>query len=220
MMKIFLDTANRELIKKLLPTGIVDGVTTNPSLLSKEGGDIKKVLADICALVAGPVSVEVVEKQPDAVLKQARQIAAFAKNVVVKIPFAHEYLPVIKTLVAEGIPLNITLVFTPLQALLVAKLGVQYISPFLGRWDDIGVDSYALLEETMTIKELYDFDSQILAASIRSMAQWQKVAQTGADVATIPPAVLEQVFKHPLTAQGIKQFDEDWQKLGVQNFFQ
>ncbi len=219
-MKIFLDTANREYIKKLIPTGVIDGVTTNPSLLSKEGSDVKSVLRDICAMVSGPVSVEVVEKHPDAVLKQAREIAAFAKNVVVKIPFALEYMPAIKTLADDGIALNITLVFTPLQALMVAKLGVAYISPFLGRWDDIGVDSIDLLEQTMSIQETYDFDSEILAASVRTIIQWQEVAQTGVDIATVPPALFEQVFKHPLTERGIALFDADWQKLGKTSLFE
>ena len=213
-MKIFLDTANREYIKKLLPTGVIDGVTTNPSLLSKEGSQTKEVLRDICAMVPGPVSIEVVEKQPDAVLKQAREIAQFAKNIVVKIPFALEYMPVIKTLAHEGVPLNITLVFTPLQALMVAKLGVSYISPFLGRWDDIGVDSIDLLEQTVDMKESYDFASEILAASVRSIIQWQHVVQTGADIITVPPTLFEHVFKHPLTERGIALFDADWQKLG------
>ncbi len=219
-MKIFLDTANREYIKKLLPTGVIDGITTNPSLLSKEGSQSKQVLQDICAMVPGPVSIEVVEKHPDAVLKQGREIAQFAKNIVVKIPFALEYMQVIKTLAHEGIPLNITLVFTPLQALMVAKLGVTYISPFLGRWDDIGVDSIDLLEQTVDIKETYDFDSQILAASIRSVLQWQKVAEASADVITVPPAIFEQVFKHPLTERGIAMFDADWQKLGKTSLFE
>jgi transaldolase len=219
-MKIFLDTANREYIKKLLPTGVIDGITTNPSLLSKEGSQTKQVLQDICAMVPGPVSIEVVEKHPDAVLKQAREIAKFAKNIVVKIPFSIEYMPVIKTLAQEGIALNITLVFTPLQALMVAKLGVTFISPFLGRWDDIGVDSIELLEQTIDMKESYDFESEILAASIRTVMQWQQVVQAGANIVTVPPAILEQVFKHPLTQNGIALFDADWQKLGKSSLFE
>lgn len=219
-MKIFLDTANRELIKKLLPTGVIDGITTNPSHLSKEGNDTRGVLRDICAMVPGPVSIEIVEKHPDAVLKQAREIAAFAKNAVVKIPFAFEYMPVIKTLASENVKLNITLVFTPLQALMVAKLGVTYISPFLGRWDDIGVDSAELLEQITDLKSTYDFDTEILAASIRNIIQWQKALEAAADVATVPPALLDQVFKHPLTQRGIELFDGDWQKLGKQSLFE
>ncbi len=218
-MKIFLDTANRELIKRFVPTGLIDGITTNPSHLSKEGDNPKQVLQDICNMVKGPVSIEVVEKEPDAVLAQAREIAKFAKNVVVKIPFAEQYLPVIKTLVAEGVKINVTLIFTPLQALMVAKLGVEMISPFVGRWDDIGVDGVELLEEVITVKDLYDFSSQILAASIRTLIQWQKITQTGVDIATLPPAVFEQAMKHPLTLRGIEMFDADWKKVGKKGIF-
>jgi transaldolase len=214
-MKIFLDTANREYIKKWASTGLVDGVTTNPTLLSKEGGDIKKVLADICSMVKGPVSIEVVEKEPKAVLAQAKKIAKFAKNVVVKIPFAEQYLPVIKAAVDDGIKINVTLIFTPIQALLAAKLGVENISPFVGRWDDIGVEGLALLEEVIAVKDLYDFNSQIIAASIRSVLHWQKIAQTGVDIITLPPTVFEQAMKHPLTERGIAMFDNDWKKLGL-----
>jgi transaldolase len=218
-MKIFLDTANRELIKKFLPTGLIDGITTNPTHLSKEGSDTKQVLRDICSMVQGPVSIEVVEKAPDAVLAQARQIAQFAANAVVKIPCAAEYFPGIKTAVAEGIKINVTLVFTPLQALLVSKLGVEMISPFLGRWDDIGVDGMQVLEEVIAVKHLYDFSSQILAASIRSVIQWQKITQVGADIVTLPPAVFEQALKHPLTERGMELFDADWKKLGKKGIF-
>lgn len=213
-MKIFLDTANRELIKKLVPTGLVDGITTNPTLLSKEDSDPAGVLRDICVLVNGPVSIEVVEKAPDAVLVQARAIAKIASNAVVKIPFAEEYLAVIKKLVDEGIKINATLVFTPIQALMVAKLGVEYISPFIGRWDDINVDGIAVLEEMISVKDVYGFSSQILAASIRTLMHWQKALQIGADVITVPPAIFEQALRHPLSQRGIEQFDSDWKKLG------
>lgn len=215
-MKIFLDTANRELIKKWLPTGLIDGITTNPTLLSKEDPDTKKVLKDICSMVEGPVSIEIVEKSPEKVLEQARKISEFASNVVVKIPFHTDYLPVIKTCVDEEIKVNVTLVFTPLQALMVAKLGVEFISPFLGRWDEIGVDGVTMLEEIATIRDLYEFSSQILAASIRTVLHWQRVAQTGADIVTLPPAVFEAAMKHPLTDRGIELFDADWKKLGKQ----
>lgn len=219
-MKIFLDTANRDLIKRWVPTGLVDGVTTNPSLLSKEGSDIKTVLKDICAMVPGPVSIEVVEKTPDAVLTQAREIARFASNVVVKIPFAEQYLPVIKTLAADGIKINATLVFTPLQALFMAKLGVEMISPFLGRWDDIGVDGLSVLEDIITVKDLYGFNSQIIAASVRNLMHMQKIALMGADIITAPPAILEQAVKHPLTERGIELFDNDWKKVGKKSLFE
>jgi transaldolase len=219
-MYIFLDTANRELIKKWMPTGLIDGVTTNPSLLSKEGSNPKAVLQDICSMVEGPVSIEVVEKEPEAVEKQAREIASFAENVVVKIPCVKEYLPVIKRLADDEIAINVTLVFSPLQALLVAKLGVSYISPFLGRWDDIGVDGLELLEQTVALKNLYEFDSDILAASIRSVLQFQQAFSCGADVVTVPPEILEKSLKHPLTDRGVEMFDADWKKVGKKSLFE
>jgi transaldolase len=218
-MKIFLDTASREKIKKLIPTGLIDGITTNPTHLSNEDGSIREVLNDICSMVSGPVSIEVIEKSPEAVLTQAREISKFAKNVVVKIPFAADYLPIIRKLVAEGIKLNITLIFTPLQALMVAKLNVAMISPFLGRWDDVGVDGLTFLQEITAMKALYNFSSQILAASIRTPIEWQRVVQTGADIITLPPVVLEQSMKHPLTDKGIDLFDNDWKKLGKKSLF-
>jgi transaldolase len=218
-MKIFLDTANREVIKKWVATGLVDGITTNPTLLSKEGTDTKQVLKDICAMVEGPVSIEVVEKSPEAVLTQAREIAKFAKNVVVKIPFAEQYLPVIKTAVDEDIKINVTLIFTPIQTLLVAKLGVAYISPFLGRLDDICVDGVAVLEEVVGARDMYNFPSQIIAASIRSISHWQKIIPTGVDIITVPPTVIEAAMKHPLTERGIEMFDNDWKKLGKKSLF-
>jgi transaldolase len=219
-VKIFLDTANREWIKKWAATGLIDGVTTNPTLLSKEGGNIKQVLKDICAMIEGSVSIEVVEKNPDAVLAQAREISKFAKNVAVKIPFAEQYLPVIKTAVEEDIKINVTLVFTPVQTLLVAKLGVAYISPFVGRWDDIGVDGLALLEEVIAARDGYNFPSQIIAASVRSVLHWQKIIPTGVDIITLPPAVFEAGMKHPLTERGIELFDNDWKKLGKKSLFE
>lgn len=215
-MKIFLDTANRELIEKWVPTGIVDGVTTNPSLLSKEGSNTKEVLLDICKMVAGDVSIEVVKKKPDDVYAQAKEIAALAPNVVVKIPFAFEYIPVIDKLTKEGVRLNITLIFSLLQALLVAKLDVAYISPFIGRWDDIDIDGMELVAKLVHMTETYGFPSQILAASIRHIMHFHKAVLAGADVATVPPKLLDQVMSHPLTEKGIKKFDADWQKLGKQ----
>ncbi|KKQ33457.1 MAG: putative transaldolase [candidate division TM6 bacterium GW2011_GWF2_37_49] len=212
-MKIFLDTANREQIKKWVATGLVDGVTTNPTLLSKEDPDSKKVLLDICKMVDGPVSIEVVEKAPDAVFAQAKEIAKLASNVVVKIPCAVEYFSVIKKLVEEDVKINVTLVFSELQALMVAKLGATFISPFIGRLDDIGVSGIGVVENLVTIKQNYEFDSEILAASIRSVAHLQSVALAGADIATVPTNVLEAACKHPLTEIGIKLFDADWNKL-------
>lgn len=217
-MKIFLDTANREHIKQWVECGIVDGITTNPTLLSKEGGNIGTVLKDICAMVDGPVSIEVVEKKPEAMLAQAIEISQFAENVVVKIPFAQEYLSVIKAAVEREIAINVTLVFTPMQALIAAKLGVMFISPFVGRWDEIGIDGIDITEEVVALKQTYEWESEIIAASIRSVVAWQRIAQTGVDVVTLPPIVLEQAIKHPLTDRGIAMFDADWQKLGLSSF--
>lgn len=212
-MRIFLDTAHTQDIKKWLETGLVDGVTTNPSLLAKEGPDIKNNLLSICSMVEGDVSIEVVEKDPSAVYRQAREIAQLADNVVVKIPFHQDYLSVIKKLVEEEIRLNITLVFSALQALMVAKLGVYIISPFVGRIDDTGVEGMDLIAEIMDIKNTYDFDTEILAASIRTLHHWKQAALLGADIVTLPPAVLEKAMYHPLTEQGIALFDADWKKL-------
>jgi transaldolase len=213
-MKIFLDTANREMIKKWSSTGIIDGVTTNPSLLSKEGPNTREVLVDICKMVDGDVSIEVVKKLPDEVYKQAKEISALAKNVVVKIPYAYEYLPVIKKLSAEGVRINVTLIFSMLQALLVAKLNAAYISPFIGRLDDIDINGLNLIEELVAMKHQYSFDSEILAASIRHVMHWHETVLIGADVATVPPKLLDQIMHHPLTEKGIKKFDDDWNKLG------
>ena len=189
-MKLFLDSANRKEIEKYLATGLVDGVTTNPSLLSAQGQNTKEVILDILRMVPGDVSIEVVEKAPDAVYTQAHQIAKLGDNAVVKIPFAFEYLPVIAKLVGDGVKLNITLVFNLLQALMVAKLGVTYISPFIGRLDDIGADGMVLIEDLVTLKDQYDFPVEILAASIRHVMHWERAALLGADVATVPPAII------------------------------
>ncbi len=213
-MKLFLDTANRDDIRQWVPTGLIDGITTNPSHLAKEGPNTKQVLLDICAMVSGDVSIEVVEKSPDNVYRQAKEIAALAPNVVVKIPFQKDYLPVIKKLVEEDIAINVTLVFSLLQALLVAKLGVCYISPFIGRWDDIDVSGIALLRELRDMLDNYGYESEILAASLRHLMHWHEAALLGADVATIPVKLLEQVMHHPLTERGIVQFDNDWKSLG------
>ncbi|MBD3231839.1 fructose-6-phosphate aldolase [Candidatus Dependentiae bacterium] len=213
-MKLFLDTANRDLIKKWVPTNLIDGVTTNPSLLSKEGKNIKDVLLDICKMVKGDVSIEVVKKEPSDVYKQAKEISKLAKNVVVKIPFQFEYLPVISKLVKENIKINVTLIFSVIQATLVAKLGVKYISPFIGRLDDIDIPGLEQLEKIMLIKNNYNYKSEIIAASIRNVMHMQEAILMGTDVVTIPPSLLDKIFTHPLTMQGIEKFDSDWKKLG------
>ena len=217
-MKIFLDTANIELIRSWMPTGLVDGVTTNPSLLSKEGSNPKAVLLDICNTVDGPVSIEVVDKDPEAVYKQAKKLSELSDNVVVKIPFAKEYLPIIHRLAEEKIKLNITLIFSSMQALIAAKLDVAYISPFLGRLDDIGSDGFALVEEIMDLKDCYEYESEVIAASIRSITHWKEVVDAGVDIITVPPELLDLAIKHPLTDFGIKKFDDDWKKIKLKSF--
>lgn len=217
-MKLFLDTADRDLIQQWMPTGLIDGITTNPTHVSKQGSDPKHVLLDICHMVKdGDVSIEVIEKTPDAVYKQAREIAALAPNVVVKIPCAKEYLPIIHRLVQEGIRLNITLVFSVAQVLLMAKLNVAYISPFVGRIEDCGYDGLQLIEQAVEIVRNYDFESEILAASLRTVHHFQAVAYCGPDVATVPPSLLDTIMDHPLTEKGIKKFDQDWNTLGIKN---
>ena len=218
-MKIFLDTANLEGIKKWALTGLIDGVTTNPTHLSKEGRNPKDQILAICAaLPEGEISVEVTEQDPDAVYKQARDIAALAENIVVKIPCHHHYFPVIKRLVDEEIPLNITLVFTLVQGLMMCKLGVRYISPFVGRLDDIDVNGIELLPEMREMVDEYGFDTGILAASLRSVQHVHDAILAGADAATISLPVFEKMIEHPLTDQGMQQFNADWAKLGVRQF--
>lgn len=219
-MKLFLDTANIALISEWAATGIIDGITTNPTLLSRESGNYTHLLREICSLIQGDVSIEVVEKAPSAILKQARTIAAFAPNVVVKIPFSKQYLPVIKQLCNEGIAINVTLVFSLLQALIVAKLGVKYISPFVGRWDEIDIQGNALLLDIRKMLDRYNFKSQILAASIRTVFNWHEAVLAGADAITIPPHLLHPLMNHPLTEKGIQSFDKDWTRSTPQEFFQ
>lgn len=218
-MKIFLDTANLEGIKKWAMTGLIDGVTTNPTHLSKEGGNPKEQILAICAaLPEGEISVEVTEQDPDAVYKQAKDIAALAENIVVKIPCHHNYYQVIRRLAHEEIPLNITLVFSLVQGLMMCKLGVRYISPFVGRLDDIDVDGIEVLPEMREMVDEYGFDTGILAASLRGVRHMHEAILAGADAATISLPVFEKMIEHPLTDQGIKTFSADWAKLGVRQF--
>lgn len=219
-MKFFLDTANVKEIKRWMQTGLIDGVTTNPSLLSKEKGDAKKIIKEICKVVkGGDVSIEVTEKDPKKVYAQAKKIAALAKNVVVKIPCHPDYFAVIKKLVDEGVALNITLVFSLLQGLMMCKLGVKYISPFVGRLDDIDADG---MNVTAELREMIDehvfLNTKILAASIRSVRHFHEATMIGADVATVPVAVLEKAMHHPLTDKGMDKFLQDWKNLGIKIF--
>lgn len=218
-MKIFLDTANIDHVKKWMEKGIIDGVTTNPTHLSKTGQDPKKQIQELCALFPdGDISVEVTQLEPQNAYKQAKEIASLAKNITVKIPCHIKYYEIIKKLVDDEININVTLVFTTIQSLMMCKLGVKYISPFVGRWDDIDADGIQQLYEIREMVDYYEFDTQILAASLRSVRHFHDAIAAGADVATLPEDVLEKSLTHILTNQGIEKFDEDWQKLGIRQF--
>lgn len=218
-MKIFLDTGDIKAIKAWKETGLIDGVTTNPTHLSKAAGSPKKVVVEISSLLPkGEISVEITEKKPDAVYKQAKAIAKLAKNVIVKIPCHRDYYPIIAKLVKEGVALNITLVFTLIQGLMMCKLGVRYISPFVGRWDDIDRDGSALLYELRQMIDWYDYETGLLAASLRHVRHIHEAIMAGADVITAPPEILKKATEHLLTEKGIEKFDSDWKKLGVRKF--
>ena len=216
-MKFFLDTADVESIKTWMKTGLIDGVTTNPSLLSKKGGDVKKIIREIAALVkGGDVSVEVTEKDPQKVYEQAQEIAKIGDNIVVKIPCHPAYFAVIKRLCDEGMSINVTLVFSLLQGLCMCKLGVKYISPFIGRLDDIDENGMELIGNLRQMIDEYVFiNTKILAASIRHVRHFHEAALHGADIVTLPVAVLENATRHPLTDRGMERFLSDWQKLGI-----
>lgn len=212
-MKFFLDTANLEEIKEAVSLGVIDGVTTNPSLVAKEGNvDFHTRIKEICELIAGPVSAEVIALETEEMIEEARELAALANNVVVKIPMTVEGLKAVKVLSNEGIKTNVTLVFSANQALLAAKAGATYISPFVGRLDDRAHDGMKLIEEINTILENYNLDSEIITASIRSPRHVKEAALVGADIATIPFGVIEKMSQHPLTDIGIERFLNDWEK--------
>lgn len=218
-MKLFLDTANIAHIKQWISTGLIDGVTTNPTLLSASGNDPKKIIGDICSLLNGrPVSVEVTCQEPDMVYKQAHELAKIADNVVVKIPCDKKYFEIINKLVSDGVPLNITLIFTLIQGLAMCKLNVSYISPFLGRLDDIDSSGAKLVQELVHMVTMYEFRTQVLAASLRTVSQLHDVIMAGAHCATIPFSLMEKAFEHPLTKIGMDAFLSDWQKTGVKIF--
>ncbi|MBU1099845.1 MAG: fructose-6-phosphate aldolase [Bacteroidetes bacterium] len=212
-MKFFIDTANIEEIKKAAEWGLLDGVTTNPSLVAREGGDFIELLKEIVQIVDGPISAEVVATDYEGMLKEARELVKIHENIVVKVPLIKEGLRAVKTLTEEGIKTNVTLCFTAAQALLAAKAGATYISPFVGRLDDISHDGLDLIEQIVTIYENYGFTTQVLVASVRSPLHLIESAMMGADVATIPFSVLEKLFKHPLTDSGLETFLNDWKKI-------
>ncbi|MBN2345754.1 MAG: fructose-6-phosphate aldolase [Candidatus Aminicenantes bacterium] len=212
-MKIFLDTASIAEIKKGLEYGIVDGVTTNPSLVAKEGKEFIPLVREITSLVPGPVSVEVTARTPEEMIAQAERYAAIAANVVIKVPINLEGLQVVKALSVRGIRTNVTLVFSPSQALLAAKAGASYVSPFVGRIDDVSGDGMALVEDIAAIFGNYAIATEIIVASVRHPLHFVQAARIGADVATIPFATLVQLLNHPLTTSGMERFLKDWEKV-------
>ncbi|MEO9309200.1 MAG: fructose-6-phosphate aldolase [Nitrososphaera sp.] len=216
-MKIFLDTANLASIKLYNDMGLLDGITTNPSLLAKEGGDPQKAMEEIVRIIKGDVSLEVVSTEYNGMLDEAHRLRKYGSNVVIKVPMTPDGLKACKTLSQEGTPVNVTLVFSPNQAILAAKAGAKYVSPFIGRLDDIGQDGMSLIAEIKQIFSNYNFKTQILVASVRHPMHVVEAGKIGADVVTLPPDVLGKMLKHPLTDIGLKNFLADWEKLKQEN---
>lgn len=213
-MKFFADTADVAEIRELAATGLLDGVTTNPSLVAKSGRDFKEVIAEICSIVEGPVSAETTALDTDTMVEQGKRLAEIAENVAVKVPLTIDGLKACRTLAQRGTMVNVTLCFSANQALLAAKAGATFISPFVGRLDDINIDGMELIRDIRQIYDNYDFDTEILAASIRTPNHVKEAALIGADVVTAPPAVLKALAKHPLTDKGLELFLADWKKTG------
>ncbi len=213
-MKLFLDTANLDEIAALADTGLVDGVTTNPSLIAKSGRDMSATIAEICAMVEGPVSAEVTATDHDTMLAEGRKLAGIADNVAVKVPLTPAGLRTCKVLADDGVMVNVTLCFSPAQAMLAAKAGAKFISPFVGRLDDLGRDGMGLIEDIVTIYANYDYATEVLVASVRGVQHVMDAALIGADVATVPPSVVHAMYKHPLTDSGLSAFLADWEKTG------
>ena len=213
-MKFFADTAEVKDIQELNDLGLLDGVTTNPSLIAKSGRQFKDVIAEICGIVEGPVSAEVVSLDYEGMMREAADLRKIAKNVTIKVPLTLDGLKACKALSSDGCMVNVTLCFSANQALLAAKAGATFISPFVGRLDDIHLDGTELIAEIRQIYDNYAFDTEILAASVRNALHVKQVALIGADVATCPPAVIKSLVKHPLTDKGIEQFLADWKKTG------
>ncbi|MDY6880531.1 MAG: fructose-6-phosphate aldolase [Desulfatiglans sp.] len=213
-MKFFIDTANVEEIKKAGELGMVDGVTTNPSLVAKEGREFKGLIKEICSIVEGPVNAEVVSVEAEGMIREGRDLSKLAENIVVKVPLIEEGLKATRVLAKEGIKTNVTLCFSPLQALMAAKAGASFISPFVGRLDDIGQTGMDLVEQIVTIYENYGYETEVIVASIRNPMHVVEAALMGADISTIPFKVIKQLIKHPLTDKGLEKFLADWKKLG------
>jgi len=211
-MKFFIDTANIDEIKRGVEMGMVDGVTTNPSLVAKEDKPFVEILKEICEVVDGPVSAEVVSLDADGMVAEAQELAKIADNIVIKVPMIVEGLKAVKRLTADGIKTNVTLIFSSSQALLAAKAGASFVSPFVGRLDDISLTGMDLVADIMTVYQNYGYDSEVIVASVRNPLHVMDAALIGADIATIPLKVIEQLAKHPLTDRGMEQFLADWEK--------
>jgi transaldolase len=211
-MKLFIDSGSVRDIQSLSAIGIIDGVTTNPSLLAKEGGDFRKILADICRIVQGPVSAEVVATDHDGMVREGRDLASIDEHIVVKVPFTKDGVRACRTLSGEGLRVNVTLVFSATQALLAAKAGATFVSPFVGRLDDIATAGMDLVQQIVEIYANYEFTTEILVASVRHPVHIVEAARMGADICTCPPSVIEAMFKHPLTDIGLERFLKDWEK--------
>lgn len=213
-MKFFVDTADITAIRNLAETGLVDGVTTNPSLVAKSGRDFMDVLQDICAIVPGPVSAEVTALAHADMMREAERLLKVADNIAIKVPLTVDGLKTCKALTSNRVAVNVTLCFSPAQALLAAKAGATFISPFIGRHDDVGQDGMQLIEDIKTIYDNYDFQTQILVASVRHPMHVVQAAMIGADVCTVPPDILMKLYNHPLTEKGLEAFLADWKKTG------
>ena len=211
-MKLFVDSANVETIEALVPLRVVDGVTTNPSLLARESGDPHETLGRICRAVRGPVSAEVVATDADGMIGEGRQLAGIDEHIVVKVPFGKEGVKACATLSGEGVRVNVTLVFSPAQALLAAKVGATFVSPFVGRLDDVATGGMELVSQIVEIYENYEFETEVLVASVRGPAHVVEAARMGADICTCPPKVIDMLFNHPLTDIGLAKFLADWEK--------
>jgi transaldolase len=211
-MKFFIDTANIDEIKEAHSMGMVDGVTTNPSLIAKEGRDFEEIIKEICGIVNGPISAEVISMDTEGMVREARELSKIHDNIVVKIPMLVDGLKATRTLAEEGIKTNVTLVFSPLQALMAAKAGATYVSPFIGRLDDISLEGLLLVEQIVEIYSNYAFDTEVIVASIRNPLHVLESALMGADIATIPYSVLGKLAAHPMTDKGLKAFLDDWNK--------
>src|SRR5215218_9785180 len=211
-MKLFIDSGNLKDIEALVPLGIIDGITTNPTLLAKEGGDYKSILKRICQIVKGPTSAEVVSTDADGMVREGRELAAIDEHIVVKVPFTKDGVKACKTLASEGTRVNVTLIFSPTQAWLAAKVGAAYVSPFVGRLDDVGTTGMTLVREIVDIFDNYEYSTEVLVASVRNPIHIVEAARMGADVVTVPAAIIEQSFKHPLTDIGLEKFLKDWEK--------